>query len=149
MRMALDACARGVELGHSPFGACIVRDGVVLACEHNRVWDGPDPTSHAEVNAIRTACGELGEVHLVGATIYSTTEPCPMCFSAIHWARISRIVYGAGIADADAFGFNELPVSNATLKQLGNLDVELVAGLMKDDALALFTRWSELDNRPY
>ncbi|MBI1373042.1 MAG: nucleoside deaminase [Phycisphaera sp.] len=150
MRLALDACVRGVEAGNSPFGACIVRGGDVLACEHNRVWQAPDATAHAEVNAIRAACAALGDVHLEGATIYSTTEPCPMCFTAIHWARITRIVYAADIADAERFGFNELPVSNATLKQLGGLSVEIVKDFMKPDAVALFERWAQrAGHRPY
>src|SRR5690606_17326034 len=90
MQMALDACRHGVDLDQTPFGACIVRDGEVLACTYNQVWAGQDPTAHAEVMAIRMACRDLEAVHLEGATIYSTTEPCPMCFSAIHWAKIGR-----------------------------------------------------------
>jgi len=148
MRLALEACARGIEAGQSPFGACIVRDGDVLACEHNRVWLGPDVTAHAEVTAIRVACAGLEAVHLTGATIYSTTEPCPMCFAAIHWARIDRIVYGATIDDAQRFGFNELPVSNETLKRLGGIDVRIDAGFMAGQAVELFGRWAERRMHP-
>lgn len=140
-RLALEVCRRGIAAGQTPFGAAIVRDGEVLAAEHNQVWAARDPTAHAEVQAIRSACSRLGSVHLEGAAIYTTTEPCPMCFSAIHWARIKRIGYGASIADAASFGFNELGIPNRAMKELGGLDVDLVAGLLADEALALFRSW--------
>ena len=143
MRHALDACRHGVERGQAPFGACIVRAGEVLATAHNQVWANTDPTAHAEVQAIRQAARALGELLLEGATIYSTTEPCPMCFTAIHWARIGRIVYGAAIADAARFGFNELAVSNRTLKREGGLTVAIDGGVLAADSVALFELWSQ------
>ena len=73
-----------------PFGACIVKDGRVLAAARNTVLKD-DATSHAEVNAIRLASRKLGTFDLTGCEIYSTTEPCPMCFGAIHWARIGTV----------------------------------------------------------
>ena len=149
MRQALDVCRQGIDAGQSPFGACIVRDGQVLACEHNHVWAHSDPTAHAEVQAIRAACDSLGQVHLAGATIYSTTEPCPMCFSAIHWARIERIVYAAAIADAQRFGFNEVPISNTTLKQAGGTPVTVVPHVLVDEAVALYRYWQAQGGRVY
>lgn len=149
MKMALEACRQGVAAGQSPFGACIVRDGQVLACTHNQVWRHTDPTAHAEVTAIRQACAATRQVHLSGATIYSTTEPCPMCFCAIHWARIERIVYAARIADAQEFGFHELPVSNTTLKDLGQLTVELQPDYLRDEALAIYRQWRAHQGRAY
>lgn len=149
MRQALAVCRTGVEQGQTPFGACIVRGGEVLACEHNHVWAHRDATAHAEVQAIRAACRRLAVVHLEGATIYSTTEPCPMCFSAIHWARIGRIVYAASIADAQRFGFNEMPVSNAHLKETARLTVQLCPGVLRDEAVALFEQWQSRGGRAY
>src|SRR3954463_11940830 len=111
MRMAIAKAREGLALGQSPFGACIVRDRDVLACEHNVVWRTTDATAHAEVTAIRAACKHVGDIKLTGATLYSTTEPCPMCFAAIHWAGIARIVYAASIADAQRAGFSELSLS--------------------------------------
>jgi guanine deaminase len=143
MRMAMDACQQGIDLGQTPFGACIVRDGQVLACTYNQVWNETDPTAHAEVMAIRMACRDLGAIHLEGATIYSTTEPCPMCFAAIHWARISRIVFGGSIEDAQMYGFNELTVSNQSLKEQAGLKVELYPHFMRNDALRLFEYWKK------
>lgn len=150
MGLALEAARRGVEAGQTPFGACIVGNGRVIACEHNRVWLNTDITAHAEVQAIRAACAAAGKIDLSGATIYSTTEPCPMCFSAIHWARIDRIVYGASIADAQTAGFHELAISNLTMKSLGASDVELVTGCCGDACRLLFDQWQQRgDARTY
>jgi guanine deaminase len=138
MQMALEWARKGVAAGQSPFGAVIARDGAVLACAHNTVIARHDPSAHAEVNAIRAACRKLGVIDLAGATIYSTTEPCPMCFTAIHWAKISRIVYGATIENARMAGFQELCVSNQQLKDLGGSKVIVEAGLMREECAALF-----------
>lgn len=143
MNMALDACRRGIDAGQSPFGACIVHLGNVIACAHNRVRLNTDSTAHAEVQAIREACQKANTIHLEGATIYSTTEPCAMCFGAIHWARIMRVVYAATVEEAQSFGFNELPISNHTLKRLSASAIEIVPGVMSKDAIDLFRLWQE------
>ena len=150
MTLAMDACRRGVEAGQTPFGACIVRDGRVVASAHNRVWLDTDSTAHAEVCCIRQACIAVGAIDLAGCVIYSTTEPCPMCFGAIHWAKIARIVYGAAIADARDFGFSELDISNRWLKELAGSPVDIVDGVMRDEAVQLFRDWrSRVDHRVY
>jgi tRNA(Arg) A34 adenosine deaminase TadA len=150
MRMALARAREGAAAGQSPFGACIVRDEKVIACEHNLVWRTPDATAHAEVTAIRVACKNANGVKLSGATIYSTTEPCPMCFAAIHWAGIARIVYGASIADAQRAGFSELAISNTDMKRLGGSTVEIVPAFLADEAVELFTQWlADPKHRPY
>ena len=149
MTLALEACRAGVEVGQSPFGACIVRHGEVLAVSHNHVWHDIDPSAHAEIVCLRTACKTVGDVHLDGATIYSTTEPCPMCFSCIHWARLARIVFAARVEDAQSFGFNELPIDNATLKRLSRSPIELTAGVMRDEAIDLYRHWQTHGCRTY
>lgn len=149
MRLALDACAAGVAKGQSPFGACIVRDGKVLACTHNHVWLHTDPTAHAEVAAIRDACRSLGTIDLAGSTIYSTTEPCPMCFAAIHWARIERIVYAARVDDAKDFGFNELQIRNSVMKDVSGSAMHITPDLLRDEALAIYERWKASKGRSY
>jgi len=142
MRLAIAKTREGIRQGQTPFGACIVSGGgVIMACAHNVVWATTDITAHGEVNAIRLACRESASIDLSGATIYSTTEPCPMCFSAIHWARIGRIVYGASIADAKAAGFNELPIANAFMKQEGQSSVVIDSGCLREDCLLLFDEW--------
>lgn len=143
MQMAIEKCREGIAAGQTPFGACIVLNGEVVALEHNVVWRTTDITAHAEVNAIRKACEKLNSISLKGAVIYSTCEPCPMCFSAIHWAGISRIVYGAGIADAADAGFNELPISNQQLRQLGRTEVDITDGVLREEACRLFLEWKE------
>ena len=147
MRRAIAKAREGIAAGQTPFGACIVRDGRVAAAEHNAVWDATDPTAHAEVRAIRAACRALGTVDLSGCVIYSTCEPCPMCFSAIHWAKISTIVFGARITDAQALGFSELPIPNQTMKREGGSPVELVADFLRDECLALFREFAAKSDR--
>ena len=82
MRLAIARAHEGVASGQSPFGACVVKDGAVVSCEHNVVWRTTDITAHAEIHAIRVACARLQSIELPGCVIYSTCEPCPMCFSA-------------------------------------------------------------------
>jgi tRNA(Arg) A34 adenosine deaminase TadA len=149
MKIALDACREGIDHGQTPFGACIVRAGKVLAVAHNCVWADTDVSAHAEIVALRRACRAAGHVHLDGATIYSTTEPCPMCFTAIHWAKIGRIVCGARIEDARRFGFNELPITNRQMKDAGRLEIELVPDVMREQAISLFELWQDRKGQAY
>ena len=150
MREAIRAAESGLAQGQTPFGACVVRGDELVVAAHNVVWLTTDVTAHAEVTAIRRACGSLRRLDLADCVIYSTCEPCPMCFAAIHWARIGRIVYGASIADAQAAGFNELPVSNADLKRLGGSGVKLAPGVLPDECRALFDRWRrQPGTKPY
>ncbi|MCX7877947.1 MAG: nucleoside deaminase [Ignavibacteria bacterium] len=142
MQMAIDKALEGVKSGQSPFGACIVKDGKVIACEHNIVLASCDITAHAEIHAIRNACKNLQTIDLSGCEIYSTCEPCPMCFTAIHWARIDRIYYGASISDAEKFGFNELRVSNKELKNIGGSKVEIIPEILKKQCIELFDYWN-------
>jgi guanine deaminase len=137
MRIALDQARRGTAKGQSPFGACIVLNGSVVACAHNTVFDTCDATAHAEINAIRHACQSMRTVDLRDCTIYSTTEPCPMCFSAIHWARIRRIVFGAGIEDARRAGFSELPISNKAMQEQSGSHVQIVGGVLYKECAEL------------
>lgn len=143
MRMAIAKAMEGIEGGQSPFGACIVADSQVISCEHNMVWQSTDITAHAEITAIRNACKKLNTIDLSGSVIYSTTEPCPMCFAACHWARISKIVYGTRIEDAQRFGFSELTVSNQKMKDLGGSDIEIVPDFLRNETITLFKAWSD------
>lgn len=105
--------ARAIELAQEaaasgqggPFGAVIVRDGRIIAEGGNRVVASHDPTAHAEIGAIRSACAALGHFHLNGCTLYASSEPCPMCLSAAYWARIERIVFANSRSEAAAVGF--------------------------------------------
>ncbi|MFH0815282.1 MAG: nucleoside deaminase [Methanobacteriota archaeon] len=143
MALAIDQSREGVREGQTPFGACIVKDGEVVSCAHNNVWASTDITAHAEIVAIRGACAKLGTIDLSGCDIYSTTEPCPMCFSAIHWARIGEVVFGASIADAKAYGFHELPISNEAMKETGKSPIKITRGFMAREALDVFAEWAK------
>lgn len=141
MRLAINKTKEGIQSGQTPFGACIVKDGEVVVCAHNVVWKTTDITAHAEINAIRQACKKLNTIDLSGCTIYSTTEPCPMCFSACHWAMISKIIFGTSIEDAKIAGFNELTIPNEKMKSWGMSNLEIVRGFLKEENLELFKTW--------
>jgi tRNA(Arg) A34 adenosine deaminase TadA len=103
---AIELARHGSESGEGgPFGAVIVRDGKIIAEDWNRVVARHDPTAHAEIGAIRSACAGLDHFHLSGCTLYASSEPCPMCLSAAYWARIERIVFANCRAEAAAIGF--------------------------------------------
>ena len=146
MHLAIAKARRGILLGQTPFGACIVKNNRVISCEHNVVWKTTNITAHAEINAIRAACRKLKTIDLSGCVIYSTCEPCPMCFSACHWAKISKIVYGADIRHAKIAGFNELAVSNARMKSIGKSPVQVVSGFLRDENAKLFQFWLDQAN---
>lgn len=148
MRLALGEAYRGIHKGEGgPFGASIVKGGRVIAVAHNRVLASRNPTLHAEIVAIGRASRRLGSHMLDGCTIYSTTEPCPMCFAAIHWARIGTVYFGTTVPDVKRLGFNELTLSNATLKKLGRSPVRLFPGLLRDECRGLLRDWKALPTR--
>ncbi|MFQ5550107.1 MAG: nucleoside deaminase [Gemmatimonadales bacterium] len=108
MRRALEIAELNVSSGRGgPFGAVIVRGGEIVGEGCNTVTSGNDPTAHAEIMAIRAACGKLGDFSLSGCEIYTNCEPCPMCLAAIYWARLDRIYYANSRSDAAAIGFDD------------------------------------------
>jgi guanine deaminase len=135
MRMVLEKCEDAVAHGEAPFAAAVVRDGELLSIEHNLTRSTKDPTTQAEVLAIRSAAEKLGSDDLTGATLYSSCEPSLMGFGAVHFARISRIVYGATIGDAALAGFEQLPIFASQLKLMGRSPVEIVAELMREQCV--------------
>ena len=146
-RAILEARKNLKKLDGGPFGACIVKGSKVLAASRNTVLKDKNPTSHAEVNAIKAACRKLKSFDLSGCVIYSTTEPCPMCFSAIHWARIGEIVYGTSIGDVKKRGFNELYVSNARLKKIFGSKLTIKKGFLLKECKALLRDWDLIENK--
>lgn len=108
MQLAIDEALSGITQGHGgPFGAVIVKDGIVVGSGHNMVLKNNDPTCHGEVAAIRDACGNLGTYDLTGCEIYTTGEPCPMCLYACLWANIGLVYYGCTIEDNALIGFRD------------------------------------------
>jgi tRNA(Arg) A34 adenosine deaminase TadA len=150
MRLAIQMTREGIRAGQAPFGAIIVKEGEVLATTHNTVWRDCDPTAHAEINCIRQAARTQKSIFLYGSTMFTTTEPCPMCLSAIHWAKIERVVFGAVIADAAAAGFYELHVDAKLLADMGRSHLRVEGGLLREECAALFEEWKQAGlSRPY
>ena len=111
------------------FGAVIVRDGTVLACERNKVRENHDPSAHAEVLAIRKAAAAAKDHNIDGAVMYGSHEPCLMCFSCAAWANVTRIVYAlpASEQDGSSYEFNGVQLKDLASKLANRrIDIELI-----------------------
>jgi tRNA(Arg) A34 adenosine deaminase TadA len=149
MRLAIKQARKNIKsLDGGPFGACIVKGNEILSVARNLVLVR-DATSHAEINAIRAASRKIKSFDLSGCIIYSTTEPCPMCFCAIHWARIDMIVYGTTITDVKKLGFSELVISNDKMRDMGNSDVKIIHRFLLDECASLLREWDSLENKVF
>jgi len=150
MCLAIRKATQGTCLGQTPFGACIVKGRRLIAAAHNVVWKTTDITAHAEIHALRLACKKLKSIDLSGCTIYSTCEPCPMCFAALHWARIKKIYFGVPIRIPQKYGFNELCLSNQRLKTLAKAPIKIYKGLLHEECETLFQEWkTQWGGKPY
>lgn len=129
MLMAIKEAEKSASLDEVPVGAIIVKDNKVIARGHNLREKSNDPTSHAEINAIRKACKKLGSWRLENCTIYVTIEPCSMCAGTLLWTRIKRIVYGAPDLKGGALesSFNLFEVKNI------NHHPEAVGGILQEE----------------
>lgn len=149
MKLAIAQARKNLrKLDGGPFGACIVKNGRILAVARNTVLKNGDATCHAEMAAIRIASRRLKNFDLSGCAVYSTTEPCPMCFSALHWSRVDTIIFGTSIADVKKRGFNELIISNRTMKRGGKSNVKLVPGFLYTECSQLLKDWDRLEVKP-
>lgn len=146
MREAIAAARQASEgEGGGPFGAVVVREGIIIGRGRNQVTLTRDPTAHAEVQAIREACALVGDHRLSGCSIYSSCEPCPMCLGAIYWARLDSLYYAATRDDAAAIGFDDrrlydelpLPPADRSLP---------ITQLLRDEALTAFSVWTTVDD---
>lgn len=104
---AVQLAVANVADGGGPFGAVVVRHGVLVAEGQNRVTRDLDPTAHAEVQAIRAAARAVGDFSLAGCVLFTSCEPCPLCVSAALWARLDRVVFAADRHDAARGGFDD------------------------------------------
>ena len=138
MRKAIAKTASGISSGQFPYGAAVVRGGKMIACAHNVVAKTGDPTMHAEVNAIRLACGKLKTTDLSGCEIYCTCEPCAMCMGACYFANIATIYYGAGIKDKYTFGLPDLGVGASAISRMSKSSPKVVSGVLREECVALF-----------
>ncbi|PYF72504.1 nucleoside deaminase [Pedobacter nutrimenti] len=147
MRIAIELSEKNVQenIG-GPFGAVIVKDGQIIAQSGNKVTSTNDPTAHAEVSAIRLACTALNTFDLSGCVVYTSCEPCPMCLSAIYWARISTIYYGNTKADAGHIGFDDQFIYDELDKPMEKRSLP-VHQLMRDEAAQAFRLWEQSEMR--
>jgi amino acid adenylation domain-containing protein len=143
MRLTIEQAAKGQRTGGVPFAACVVKEGQIVARVHNCVAHSRDLTAHAEILALRAACETLRTTVLSGCEIYSTCEPCPMCFAACHEARISRIIHGAWLRDAELCGLGTLSIPAEKLRQLGRASLTLTPGVLRNEVLALLEAWKK------
>jgi guanine deaminase len=147
LRLTMDTARSGIEKGELPFAATIVRDGDVLSSAHTIVYETKDPTAHAEVTAIRQACRSRGSWDLHGSVVYTVPcATCPMCFSALNWAKVSRLVYGAPVVSSTDPGLVGQVITPETMKELGGSTIEIVSGLLIDENLAIYDyhrEWNE------
>ena len=150
MRRAIELSLEQVKSGNGgPFGAVIVKDGRIIAEGANRVTSSCDPTAHAEIVAIRNACAALHDFSLAGCEIYTSCEPCPMCLAAIYWARLDRIHYGNGRADAARIGFDDAFLYDEIPRAIEARSIPATR-LLPDEAHAAFAAWQEkADKIPY
>ena len=123
-----------------PFGAVVVKDGAVIAEGFNKVTSDNDPTAHAEIVAIRAACGRLGRFSLEDCEIYTSCEPCPMCLAAIYWARLDRVWYGNTRGDAALIGFDDDHIYREIPLAIEDRSIPM-ARLLPDEAAAAFREW--------
>ena len=142
MREAVQLAEQGMRSGRGgPFGCVVVRRGKIVGRGSNRVTSTNDPTAHAEVVAIRDACTALQTFQLTDCELYTSCEPCPMCLSAIYWARIPQVYYGNTRADAAAIGFDDdfiyqqVPLA----PEARTVKMEL---LLRDEAQIAFQEWA-------
>jgi tRNA(Arg) A34 adenosine deaminase TadA len=121
-----------------PFGAVIVKDGVVIARGHNTVIKDADPTAHAEVNAIREAARVLGTHDLSGTTIYASSEPCPMCLSSIIWANIKEAYFANTRKDAEDIGFRDDLIYDFIKSNNSDTNILDLRRIASEEALQVF-----------
>lgn len=147
MQLAIDTALDNIKSNNGgPFGAVIVKDGVLIAKSPNTVTTSNDPTAHAEINAIRLACKELKTFDLSGCEIYSSCEPCPMCLSAIYWARISKVYYAADRFDAKKAGFDDSFIYNEISLSEKERSIYMENAMHKEGQLP-FELWEETENK--
>lgn len=140
MRVALAEAEKGMALAEVPVGAVAVLDGVVIGRGFNRKECEQNPIAHAEILALREAARWLNNWRLLGVTLYCTLEPCPMCAGAMIQARLPRLVYGARDTRFGADGTIVDVLGQAEF----NHRVEVVGGVLADEAMALLQRFFRL-----
>src|SRR5687767_13822007 len=146
IRLSIDMMRQGKG---GPFGAVVVRNGVIIGRGWNQVASTNDPTAHAEIVAIREACRETGNFLLPGSELFTSCEPCPMCLSAAYWARLRHLYYGACRTDAAQAGFIDELLYEELARDARSRKLPC-SELLRDEALEAFREWkAKPDKVPY
>lgn len=150
MRRAIELAENGMDTNTGgPFGAVIVKDGEIIAEGCNKVTSQNDPTAHAEVDAIRTACKKLNTFQLDDCIIYTSCEPCPMCLGAIYWARPKKVYYACTRADASNIDFDDQLIYDEIAVDISSRQI-VFENFLRDEALKVFEKWdSKTDKTEY
>ena len=142
MKRAIELSIESVNKGGGPFGCVVVKDEKIVSEGSNKVTSTNDPTAHGEIVAIREACKKLNNFNLNGYELYSTCEPCPMCLSAIYWARIDKIYYANTREDAQKIDFDDSLIYSEFQKNINKRKIPM-AQLMRTEALKAFELWDK------
>ena len=142
MERAIELSIKSVNSGTGPFGAVVVKNNKIISEGFNTVTLTNDPTSHAEIVAIRNACKVLNNFSLEGYDLYTTCEPCPMCLSAIYWARIKNIYYANTRSDAQKIDFSDSMIYEELNKTIKDRKIPMHQ-MMREEAIKAFELWDK------
>lgn len=137
IKLAVELSKKGLY----PYGAVVVKDGQIIGQASSGDGEDYDPTNHAETLAIRRACKNIGSSNLSGATIYSSCEPCFMCFGTIWWSNISKIIYGTTIKESNNILDTDINIGISELNEKTGNRIEIYGGLLEDEALEVMKNW--------
>jgi len=140
MKRAIELSVESVNKGGGPFGSIVVKDNKIIAEGSNKVTPTNDPTAHGEIVAIREACKKLNTFTLSGCELYSSCEPCPMCLSAIYWARIEKIYYANTREDARKIDFDDSLIYTELQKSIDKRKIPMIQ-ILRNEALKAFELW--------
>jgi tRNA(Arg) A34 adenosine deaminase TadA len=129
-----------------PFGAVVVCGNKIVGRGCNLVTSVNDPTAHAEIMAIRQACKRLKTFRLDDCELYTSCEPCPMCLSAIYWARVRRVFYGNTRKDAARIAFDDEQIYREVALPLGRRKLEMKP-LLRNEAQKAFVEWDKMPDK--
>ena len=146
MKRAIKLSIESANSGTGPFGALIVKDNKIISEGFNTVTLSNDPTSHAEIVAIRSACKNLNNFNLQGCDLYTTCEPCPMCLSAIYWARMKNVYYANTRNDAKKIDFSDALIYEELNKNINERKIPMHQ-MMRDEALKAFELWDKKEDK--
>ena len=142
MKRAIELSLESVNNGGGPFGCVIVKDEKIVSEGSNKVTSSKDPTAHGEIVAIREACKKINNFSLSGFELYSSCEPCPMCLSAIYWARIDKVYFANTRQDAQKIDFDDSLIYSEFQKNIDKRKIPMVQ-MMRSEALKAFELWDK------